>query len=604
MSAFRRRLILVLCSAWLLTSPASAAARNEWLRVTTPDFTIMTTLAEPEAAAWAGEFAQYVAALRTYFHRDALKLPPLTIVVFAQDREFALYRPLNADGEGEMVAGFFARHESWGVAGLAGTSAPDELRATIFHEGVHWFLSFDSQVYPVWLNEGLAEVFSTFRATDTQAEWGAAIESHVALLRQETAVSLEEVVSTAHDGVFGGDQLRTGIVYAKSWALAHFLIYGKHDIPRSALGDYARLLQTDGAPDEAFRRAFGCTYAEMDARLANYLRAGQYFVTRLPLTQIDAPQIEPATRFEVENALSRLALGGHRWKQAREHAEIAVNIDRADPRGHEALAFALQADRDAAGALAEFKLAKERGSKDFAPYFQTALAAQFAGRTRLPSPADARAMATDYEKALNLHPRYQPAYQNLANVLAYAEPTRPSDQEFLDQGQQLFPRDPFVRLGRVILLKRSGDTAQARTELDALLKAESDLPSNLVGIARQLDAGWEGINTGERIKQLGGEQKYAEAITLIDEQLDKNERSLPAGLRSELFQMRDEFEAALFAQKLQEALAQENWSEARRIAKQIDASNAASDARAQARDVLNDLDRRGLGREKPADEKP
>ena len=52
------------------------------------------------------------------------------------------------------------------------------MRRTIFHEGVHWFLSGTKTRNPVWLDEGLAEVFSTFRAEKDRAAWGQAIPEH------------------------------------------------------------------------------------------------------------------------------------------------------------------------------------------------------------------------------------------------------------------------------------------------------------------------------------------------------------------------------------------------------------------------------------------
>eukprot|EP01035_Chromulina_nebulosa_P008949 gene8949-12095_t len=163
-----RLISVALLFAVLVPSTGRSAKAERWLRLSTPEFTIFTTLGEREAAEWAGEFSQFVAALRSYFAVGDRPLPPLTMVLFARDRDFEKYRPLDAKGKPQPVAGFFGRHETWSVAGLGGGSISQELRHTIFHEGVHWFLSTAETPTPVWLEEGLAEVFATFEISKGQ----------------------------------------------------------------------------------------------------------------------------------------------------------------------------------------------------------------------------------------------------------------------------------------------------------------------------------------------------------------------------------------------------------------------------------------------------
>ncbi len=147
------------------------------------------------------------------------------------------------------------QYVSWAVADLAGASFPEEIRRTIFHEGVRWYLSGAESSNPVWIEEGLTEVFSTFEIAKRQAEWGQAIPEHVSLLRSQSLRPLARLVCSGREELFGKDLNHTEIVYAQTWAFLHFLVFGQHTIPPAALADDAALSGTRGNGDEAFHRA-------------------------------------------------------------------------------------------------------------------------------------------------------------------------------------------------------------------------------------------------------------------------------------------------------------------------------------------------------------
>lgn len=580
----------------LLAPEARAASKSDsWQRLTTPEFTVITSLKEKEAAAWAAEFAQYVAALRIFFNVKEGRLSPLTVVLFARERDFEQYRPLGANGKPQAVAGFFLRHDSWAVAGLGGAQQDEEVRRTIFHEGVHWFLSGQERPNPVWLEEGLAEVFSTFDVAGNQAEWGRAIDNHVALLNHTEMLPLERLLYTAHGDLFGDDSMHTSIVYAESWAFVHYLIFGKHDIPRHAFADYAALAHSGISPDQAFVRAFGKTYKEMDRQLANYLGTGRYFMSHVPLVAAAAPQTAPATPLEVDDALGRLALAGRRWALAGTHARAAIAAAPDDPRGHEVLGFSLQGSGDAAGALAEFALATERGTRDFRPYFELASAAQTAGSVAIGSltlsPAEARQVANRYEQAINLHAFFIPSYQNLAGVIPLVEPLTPEDRKFFEQGRRIYPGDSAIKLGLAIVTRREGDRAAARVLLDEVLAAETGAPGTRA-YANRIDETWEQQDVMEELNRLVAARNFSGALALIDERLA---HGVTAMMRTQLLIQRRQLQTAALSDQIQASLKEHRWADARRLLGEMIASDGSPPMKLQARRTLDDLDRRHLG---------
>ena len=260
MDRIPRTVLTLLIAAWAVIA-RGAEAEPTWLRIATPEFTIITSLDRKEAIARGNEFAQYIAALRSYFSDTAAALPPLTIVVFADDADFGQYRP-QKNGKPERVGGYFVRHESWSVIGQPAHTT-DEARRTIFHEAVHWFTSASETPNPAWLEEGMAEVFSTFRVEPGKAVWAELIPDHVERVAHEKLLPLERLLFTPRSEVF--DDIRhTNMFYAESWAFVHMLMFGKTKVARSALSAYSKKLASGMNPDSAFIDAFGRTYQEMD----------------------------------------------------------------------------------------------------------------------------------------------------------------------------------------------------------------------------------------------------------------------------------------------------------------------------------------------------
>ncbi|MCX6953977.1 MAG: DUF1570 domain-containing protein [Verrucomicrobia bacterium] len=584
--------------AWLFSlvaagGLAAAEAYTGWLKLSTPEFVVLTPLRKDEAVAWAAEFAQYVAALRNYFKAEDRKLPPLTFVVFAREVDFDGYRPVGPDGRTKQVGAFFVRHETWAVAGTGGTRLPVQMRRTIFHEGVHWFMSTADVPNPIWLEEGLAEVFSTFEINEGRAEWGQSIEDHVRLLRSQGLMPLERLLFTGREELFGTDLSHTGKVYAQSWAYAHYLVFGVHKIAPTAITDYGAFTQSGVGPAEAFRQAFGKPYREMDDELKRYIGSGNYYLNRMPLVAFSPPRIEDATRFEVQDGLARLALGARRAELAATHGRAAVTANPADPRGHEVLGLALKQLGDQPGALAEFALADERGTTDAQVHFDLAVAEQRNPAEPL-RPSSARRVANRYIRAVTLFPRIRSAYQNLAGVVGLAEPVGPEDRRVLEAGKKMWPDDAQIEVGLAILTHRAGDPAAARAQLDRVLAGQAADAAPARAFARRLLDGWEQQEIVTEINRLASAQKLAEALAYADERLA---RGVSPANRPQLLTMKATLTEGLTAQKIDQALRGRRWAEARRLLTESLQGEGPAAMKAQARRTLDDLDRQGLGLE-------
>lgn len=582
--------------AALLLALTATAREATWLRVTEPDFTVITPLGEYEARTWAAEFAQYIAALGQ-FYRDPDRHPvPLTLIVFAHESDFAKYRPLDGKGKPKNVAGFFLRQESWAVAGVGHPMLSDDVRQTLFHEGVHWFQSTAETSNPVWIEEGLAEVFSTFVADGKEARWGHIIEDHRQTLRAYTQLPLEKLIKAGQDDLFK-DDTRTSIFYAESWAFVHFLLFGKHDdIPANAFATYCQLSAAGTKPEDAFRQAFGHTYREMEIRLAQYLTMGTYYLSRRPLLPAPAPKVEKATAADVQSALARLAVAGLRWDLAQQHAQATIAADAADPRGYELLGTALEGEGRKTEATLQYEAAIQHGSKDFHPYFQLALIAQNESKVYgTPSPreaAEARTIADRYERAIELYPHFALAYEDLAGILDVADTITPADRKCFEQGAKFYPADQMIQVGIAITEWRGGDREAARARLGRVIAATAGQDNHAAHYSRTMAHVWEHNEVVEQLNELGRTHKYAEAVAFIDERL---KREVSPELKERMVNARHEMQEALAIDQLNAALQAEHWADARRAVRELLSPEISDHARLNAQHVLEQLDRYHLG---------
>ena len=149
--------------------------------------------------------------------------------------------------------GFFVRANDINTIMLSVARTHDETRHVIFHEAAHWHLNAREGPMPLWLGEGLAEVYATFELPDSKTyAFGAAFQEHVARLQNESLLPLPKLLGIGRDSLLYNEGTRTSIFYAQSWALVHFLFYGEKSPGRAAVQRYLELLPVVRSADDAF----------------------------------------------------------------------------------------------------------------------------------------------------------------------------------------------------------------------------------------------------------------------------------------------------------------------------------------------------------------
>ena len=267
---------------------------------------------------------------------------PTVVVVFPDEKSFDPFKPV-FQGKKVDIGGLFVPRQNINYILIGPDRGPDALRA-VFHEYAHLVVDNVLPGLPVWMNEGLAEYYSSFEiGNDGRAvTFGRPIDSHLRELFSETWMPINELVATAHDSPQYNENSRRGVFYAESWLLVHMLLLGKPD-RTPQFSAYAKELSTGAAAEAAWHRQFDDTdiYKSLRAYSGQTLMSARRYTLSDQIVRSPGVVV-PITPAGVDTALGELllALGraeaaGQRFDRAlsTESGSVRAQIDKAVTAG-------------------------------------------------------------------------------------------------------------------------------------------------------------------------------------------------------------------------------------------------------------------------------
>lgn len=129
---------------------------------------------------------------------------------------------------------------------------------------------------PVWLNEGVAEVYSTFKPLGSKVMIGAPIASHVYTVQQSPWIPVSRVLEVDHQSVEYNRRAHAGPFYAESWALTHMLMMDEEY--KSSWGAILAGVANGKPAAQVIQTATGKPLASVDKDLQAYLRGARRFL--------------------------------------------------------------------------------------------------------------------------------------------------------------------------------------------------------------------------------------------------------------------------------------------------------------------------------------
>ena len=416
--------ILILLTVGGLT-PLNAQSR--WTFAAGEHFEVYTTGGDAVARRALDDFDRIHTYLEDALHIPAISGPRTRLIIFNSREEFAPY------ASNPNVKAFYQSGVDGDFVVLPGLNG-ESFRA-IAHEYSHLVSRRTGRHYPLWLDDGLAEYFSTVTPQGTKLQIGAAPgERQRSLGFGVRLMPLEQLFAITRDSADYNNPARTGLFYAQSWALTHMLLTDERYRDKSAglLGKLAH-----GEPSAlALTSVYAKTVDEIARDLSKYTLRGNFRTTTVeaPLhPRAAAATTRPATDFEARVAIATL-LGTN---TARHTAALAAfaELERQNPR-----------DLTLLEAVGMFHVRAGRFD-DARPYLERAIAL---------STANAR------------------IYVHLAEIRANTPPddvaAKSEEESLLDKALSLAPDDAEVRIMMARSLVRQLRGADALAMLEPIAR--------------------------------------------------------------------------------------------------------------------------------------
>jgi hypothetical protein len=471
-----------------LAAPASAAP---WRRVDTPHFIVVGDVSARELRDTATKFEGFHEALRRVLPSATTTAPvPTVVIVFPNNASFTPFKPQYQGKPREGVAGYAAA--GLDVNYIAMLSSAEAGERVIFHEYTHMLVSNAVTRIPVWLNEGLADFYSTFALLDggKRAQIGLPIAEHLLLLNGPLHVPLTELLKVDHTSPLYNEGSRASDLYAESWALTHMLLNGEPSRVKE-LTDYLRRV-SEGAPEtQAWEQVFGTQ--RTDGALRQYLKRPTFntVVIDFPEKITAAPFVETTlSSADAAGFLASLQLRNLGADAAAKLLEPAVKQDPASGGANVAMARIDLARHDPVSA-AKRLLALPAGNDWLAAYGAGITLAEAAEADRgLAGPGEVLTRATQLlESVRRTHPDLPNALAHLATIEVLAGITPPSKaaQEAIARARALSPGRIDFALSQAELFAIARDFASARAVIGPLMTPI--YPEDVRNSARRLMAG-------------------------------------------------------------------------------------------------------------------
>lgn len=455
-----KKFIVAALSATIL---AASPARAEWVEASSEHFLVMGDMKPEQVRDWATKLERIDRLLRIVTNTpegDGGKLSRVNVyIVPDMDSVQKLFGGGNQD-----IGGFYRPSASGSIAisprtlpsRMAQFTTPQEI---LIHEYTHHImLSSTTGFYPDWVQEGMAEYFSTAKQLpDGTTVLGGQPKQRGFALMENFRITVPELLTVSERSKDKGDVQH---LYARGWLLTHLLM----SKPERAgqLGRYLALLDAGKPSVEAGREAFG-DLGKLDRELVGYVRStvtGKY----VPADKLKIGPIAVRTLPPCEARIMPIRMVSANGVSAKTAPAVAAGARKvADSCGDNAFVQRTLAEAEFDAKNNDAALAAATKALSVDP--QNLMAMVYAGRVaaRKSKWDEARSW---FAKANRVDPNFALPLVLYSDTYVRSNQTMPSSViDGLLRAVVLIPQDPSVRIRVARALIKDGDLKTAKQVL-------------------------------------------------------------------------------------------------------------------------------------------
>jgi Tfp pilus assembly protein PilF len=339
-----------------VSTPLQAAER--WIKLTTPHFEMYTTNSAKEGTQALKVFEQ----VRYFFLQSSSSKTapetPVRIVAFKSEKEYKPYRV----NEGAFAYYLRSRKRDYIVM----QDISSEHHQAAIHEYTHLIVEHLDLKLPVWLNEGMADLYSSLEPKGNQALVGRPLEGRLAELANQKWLDMAVLLSVNQDSPYYNERQKMSIFYAQSWALVHMIELGKAYGP-----DFSKFLNaiaSGRSAPECFQSVYGKSLSQVNDDLRIYFKQatvrGALFDVKLMKSDLE-PEVTDLSDFQSSLALADLLASQKRTMS--EASQRLLELAKSHPESvdiQESLGYLAWQQGNIDQAREHFSRAYAEGSQD------------------------------------------------------------------------------------------------------------------------------------------------------------------------------------------------------------------------------------------------
>lgn len=399
---------------------AAVAGRKapNWLQVHSPHFYVATDAGEKEARNVADQFER----MRAVFHESFPNVPidefgPITVLAVRNEKEFRALLPAAYLEKGSLkLAGYFQRVPEKNYILVRLDAEGEHPYEVVYHEYTHLLTSKGADWMPLWLNEGLAQFYETTEIEGKDVLLGKPLYGSIEYLRENRLIPVQTLFAVDHDSPYYHEENKGSIFYAESWALTHMLLINDFKTKANRLRTYMELLSSNTDRVQAAARAFG-DLGHLQKELESYVRQSsyQYFKHAAEISTKDLEyKIEPLPAAQADALRADILAYNDRGDVAHSLLQQVLQEDPNNVSARETLGYLASRAGNLEDARKWYAEAVKLDSQSYLANYNFAALAMNGPM----NDEQARTIEASLRTAIKINPRFAPAYDRLAVLLA------------------------------------------------------------------------------------------------------------------------------------------------------------------------------------------